>query len=201
LGKGDKPNILGGVAVAHLNGLCPDFDSNSNLSLFGHYFGIEFVRDGHLYVWAISPIEFASCLRLSDKLTYKLSYHSNAFCLNAGIPALTLSQILEEINKRCNTICSSNFEIQKPNKLAVPAACADVPNHHNLATLIFIVHLFLSGAVGVHMPSSKTRVKAYQDDPELSVTLKFAKKSRHYQPAQPRGRKVGSQLLPGFAPI
>jgi hypothetical protein len=44
----DNPNVLRGAAVMKLDGLCPPIDPADSSNLFGHYFGIEFVHDGHL---------------------------------------------------------------------------------------------------------------------------------------------------------
>jgi hypothetical protein len=111
----DNPSNLVGSAVLSDVNLCPPFNLIANTNVFGHYFGIEFKHDGHTNVRAISPFGFVSCFCLTDKLTFKLSHPSNAFCLDAAFPARTSAQIFEVILDRCIQICSSNFEIFKPN--------------------------------------------------------------------------------------
>jgi hypothetical protein len=106
----NNPNVLAGSAVIHLDGLCPAFDPTDNPNLFGHLFGIEFTHDGHVYVRVISQFKIASCLRLLDELTYKLSNPSHSFCLNAAIPGLTFAQIFNQIHDQCIHIWSSNFK-------------------------------------------------------------------------------------------
>jgi hypothetical protein len=152
--------VVVGSFVVGVDGLCPQFNPNENVNLFGHYFGIEFVADGHTYVRAISPFEFVSCFRLTDELTYQLSQHSNAFCMDAAIPAISSARIFEQILDRCLRIRSHNFEICEPNQYAAPAAYAKT---------------YLNGAIGVRMPLRDVWMKSYAEDPELSAVLNFVK--------------------------
>ncbi len=41
------PSVLIGSAVVSVDGLCPPFQPMENGNLFGHYFGVKFVNDGH----------------------------------------------------------------------------------------------------------------------------------------------------------
>jgi hypothetical protein len=74
------------------------FDPTDNPNLFGHLFGIEFMHNGHIHVKAISQFKIASCLHLSDELTFKLSHPSHSFCLNAAISGLISAQIFDQIH-------------------------------------------------------------------------------------------------------
>ena len=67
--------------------------------------------DIHSTVRTISLFEFVSCFRLSDKLTYALSRSSNAFCLDAAVPALTSTWIFDVILDQCIHIRQHNFDI------------------------------------------------------------------------------------------
>ncbi len=156
----DNPAVVVGSSVVDVDGICPQFNPNENANLFGHYFGVEFVADGHTYIHAISPFEFVSCFRLTDKLTYQLSQHSNAFCMDAAIPALSSARIFEQVLDQCLQIRSHNFEICEPNQYAAPAAYAET---------------YLNGAIGVCMPSLDVWVKAYAEDPALLAVLHFVK--------------------------
>ena len=118
----DNPSNLVGSAVFSDIDLCPPFNPITNTNGFGHYFGIKFMHNGHTYVCAISPFEFVSCFCLTNELTFKLSHPSNAFCLDAAIPAHTSAWIFEVLLDRCIHICSSNFEIFEPTQFASPAA-------------------------------------------------------------------------------
>jgi hypothetical protein len=84
-----------------LDGLCPPFDTANNLNLFGHYFGIKFVHDGHTYVRAISLLEFVSCLHLTDKLQFKLFQPQHTFCINTAIPGVMPARVFDQIHERC----------------------------------------------------------------------------------------------------
>jgi len=97
----DNPGVLPGLAVVGLDGLCPPFDPSDNCNLFGHHFGIEFIHQDHTYVRSISPFEFVSCFCLGDELTYKLSQHAHAFCMDAAIPAKSSAWFLEAVYDRC----------------------------------------------------------------------------------------------------
>jgi hypothetical protein len=103
-------NVLAGSAVTHLDGLCPTFDPTDNPNLFSDLFDVELMHNGHVYVRAISQFKIASCLCLSDELTYKLSHPSHSFCLNPAIPGLTSAQIFDQIHDQCMHIWSSNFD-------------------------------------------------------------------------------------------
>jgi hypothetical protein len=154
----DNPSNLVGSAILSDIDLCPPFNPITNTTVFGHYFGIEFMHDGHTYVPAISPFEFVTCFCLTDELTYTLSHPSNTFCLDAAIPAHSSAQIFEVLLNRCIQIRSSNFEIFEPNQFAAPAAC---------------IQTFLNGAVGVRLPSPEQWAQAYLDDPETSAIIRF----------------------------
>jgi hypothetical protein len=156
----DNPSNLVCFAILSDIDLCPPFNPILNTNVFGHYFGIKFKHDGHTYVHAISPFEFVSCFCLTDELTYKLSHPSNAFCLDAAIPARTSARIFEVLLDRCIQICSGNFEIFEPNQFAAPAAC---------------IQTFLNGAVGVSLPSPGQWAQAYLDDPETSAIIQFVR--------------------------
>ena len=96
--------------------------------------------------------------RLTDELTYKLSQLCNAFCFDAGIPALTSASVSSAVLDPLTLICSRNFDIFQPHQVAAPAAC---------------VQAFLNGAVGVSLPRPKEWSKAYDDDRETSAILRF----------------------------
>jgi hypothetical protein len=119
-----------------------------------------FVHDGHSQIQAISQFKFVSCFHLTGKLTYKLLHHSNSFCLEAGVPAITLARINEQIHDHCVHTRSSNFEIFEPNQFATPTAC---------------VKTFLNWAVGTHLPDWDSWIKAYKNDPKLSDIITFIK--------------------------
>jgi hypothetical protein len=150
-------NLVGSAVLRDVD-LCPPFNPIANTNVFGHYFGIKFKHNGHTYVRAISPFKFVSCFRLTDELTFKLSHPSNAFCLDAAIPARTSARIFEVILDRCIQIRSSNFEIFEPNQYAAPAAC---------------IQTFLNGAVGVRLPSPEQWAQAYLDDPATGAIIWF----------------------------
>ncbi len=148
------------LAVASLDVSCLAFDPNKNSKLFGHFFGFEFVHDGHSYVRAISPFEFVSCFCLTEELTYKL-LHPSIFCLDAAVPSMTSARIFKQIYDQCIHIQSCNFEIFEPNQYAAPAAC---------------VQAFLNGMVGgTHLPDHNSWVKAYTEGPKLSAVVSFVK--------------------------
>ena len=65
----DNPSNLVGSAIFSDIDLCPPFNPITNTNGFGHYFGIEFMHNGHTYVRAISPFEFVLCFCLTDELT------------------------------------------------------------------------------------------------------------------------------------
>ncbi len=94
----------------------PPFNPAEKLNLFGHYFGVEFVHEGHTYIQAISPFEFASCLRLTDKLRHKLSLPAHTFCLDTAIPGMMSARIFDQMHKQCIHIHLSNLEIMEPHQ-------------------------------------------------------------------------------------
>jgi hypothetical protein len=91
-------------------------------------------------------------------LTYALSHLSNAFCLDAAVPALTSAQIFDAILNRCIQIRQRNFDIFQPNQYAAPAAC---------------IQTFLNGAVGVRLPLPNQWTTAYLDDAETAAIVQF----------------------------
>lgn len=145
---------LSGAAVYSQESLCPPFCSAANHNFFQHYFGIEFKHDDHTYVRSFSPFEFVSCFRLSDDLTYKLSHPQYKFSLDAGIPALTSMWLFDYLIERLLQIRDANCEIFNPSHHAAPAAP---------------IQAFLSGAVGVRLPTKERWVQAYKADKELSL--------------------------------
>jgi hypothetical protein len=152
----DKPSNLVGSAVMSVGGICPALTPIVNTNIFGHYFGIQFCHDGHTYIHAISPFEFVSCFRLSDNITYKLLHPSNAFCMDATVPALTSICIFEHVLDRCIQIRSRNFEIFQPNQHAALAAC---------------VQAFLNGSIGVRLPCTKVWAHALLDNPTTASII------------------------------
>ncbi len=160
-----------------LDGLCPPFDPANNSNLFGHYFGIEFVHNGHTYVRTISPFEFASCLCLTDKLWFKLSQPQYTFCLNAAGSGVTSARVFDQIQERCVHIHSSNFKIMEPNQYAAPAAC---------------IQTFLNGTVGIHLPMRERWVEAYKADKELSAILSFVENPGTISQRSPEAAKINT---------
>ncbi len=137
-------HILVGFSVVCLGGLCPAFNPTDNQNLYGHFFGVEFMHDGHEYVRAISQFELASYLRLSDEFTYCLAKPSNSFYLDCTVLGLTSAQIFDLIHEQCIHIQSENFEIFQPNQFAAPAAYT-----HTFPC----VQTVLNGTVGTCLPS------------------------------------------------
>jgi hypothetical protein len=156
--KQDNPTVLVGSAVVDVDRSCPAFSPNVNSNIFGHYFEVKFVHNGHTYVRAISPFKFVSYFQLTNKLTYQLSQHCNYFCINTAIPLISLALIFKQILNRCIHVCSQNFKIHEPNQFAPPSAC---------------VETFLNGTIGVQMQSCKIWVKEYAGNLELLAVLKF----------------------------
>ncbi len=154
------PSVFIGLTIVSVDGLCPPFQPTENSNLFGHYFGVEFVHDGHTYVRAILPFKFISCFRLFDKLMYKLSHPCNAFRMDAAIPSRTLTQVLKQVMDQCARIRESNVEIFEPRQYAAPAACAQA---------------FLNGAIGVQLPTWLQWVAAYRNNPIMSSMIGFIK--------------------------
>ena len=141
------------------DGLSPPFAPDENVNLFGHYFGVELQHDGHTYIRGISSFEFASCHRLFDELTYKLTHPSNfTFCLDAAVFGRTSAWVFEQKVEHCHHICNANCELFKPHQYAAPAACAQA---------------FLNGAIGIRLLDAAQWVDAYRDNPEMSSIIEF----------------------------
>ncbi len=136
--QGSDTTILNGAAVLLHDSLCPPFDDSSTTNIFKCYFGIKFHDDDHTYVRPFSPFMFMSCFGFIVWLRYQLSQHGNWFALNAGIPALTSAWVFDHILDRLLSICDSTTEVFEPNQFAAPAAT---------------IQAFLSGAVGISLPS------------------------------------------------
>jgi hypothetical protein len=155
-----NPTIQPGSYIVGTEGLCPRFEPCDNSNLFCHHFGMEFHHEGHNYVQAISPFEFARCFNLDDNITYKLSHPSNIFCLDATIPGRTLAHIFNQVISHLVCIRDANCSIFSPSQYAAPAACAQA---------------FLNGAVGIKFPDKDQWVKAYSHNPVMRSILGFAK--------------------------
>jgi hypothetical protein len=159
-----RPNsdlcIKPGSYVVETDCLCPRFEPCDNSNLFRHHFGIEFTYEGHTYVRAISPFEFARCYNLEDEITYKISHQSNIFCLDAAIPGRTLAHIFDQLLTRLVSIREANCSIFSPNQHAAPAACAQG---------------FLNGTVGIRLPDKAQWVEAYSRDPVMKCIIGFVK--------------------------
>jgi hypothetical protein len=89
---------------------------------------------------------------LIDKLRYRLSQHDNWFALDAGVPALSPAWVFDHILDRLLSIRDSTAEIFKPNRFVAPAAT---------------IQAFLSGTVGISLPSCECWIKAYDTDRDL----------------------------------
>ena len=150
--------IKPGSYIVGTNGLRPCFEPCDNSNLFRHHFGIEFTYEGHTYVRAISPFEFARCYNLKDKITYKISHQSNIFCLDAAIPGHTLAHIFDQLLTRLVSIRDANCSLFSPNQYAAPAACAQG---------------FLNAVVGIRLPNKVQWVEAYSQDPVMKCTIGF----------------------------
>ena len=151
----DNPSIFAGSQVYSVDDICPPFNASGTANLFHHYFGVEYPCDGHTFVRPISPFEFASCFRLCDELTYRLSHSHYEFYLDSGIPALTSLWIFDCIYHHLSHLRDANCEIFDPSQHAAPAAPC---------------HAFLNGAVGTKLPDTSRWKQAYADDPEC-VTI------------------------------
>jgi hypothetical protein len=121
---------------------------------------MEFHHEGHNYVQAISPFEFARCFHLDNDITYKLSHPSNIFCLDAAIPGRTLAHIFDQVLSHLVCIRNANCSIFSPSQYAAPAACAQA---------------FLNSAVGIKLPDKDQWVEAYSYDPIMHSILGFVK--------------------------
>jgi hypothetical protein len=106
------------VCSSFLDSLCPPFNSFPNTNLFQHLFGVEFHCHGHTYIRAISPFKFISCFGLMDNLWYCLSHPDHWFALDACIPALTFTWLLDHIHDRLCLICNTNSKIFLPRQYA-----------------------------------------------------------------------------------
>jgi hypothetical protein len=155
-----NPTIQPGSYVVVTEGLCPRFEPCNNSNLFHHHFGIEFHHEGHNYVQAISPFEFACCFHLDGNITYKLSHPSNIFCLDATIPGCTSAHIFDQVLSRLVRIRDTNCSIFSPSQYAAPAACAQA---------------FLNGAVGIKLPDKDQWFEAYSCNPVMHSILGFIK--------------------------
>ena len=87
-----------------------------------------------------------------DKLSYRLSQHDNWFALDAGVPALSSAWVFDHILDPLLSIRDLTVEIFKPNQFAAPAAT---------------IQAFLSGTVGISLPSCECWIKAYDTDRDL----------------------------------
>jgi hypothetical protein len=85
---------------------------------------------------------------------------SNTFCLDAAIPGITSACIFDKLHERCLHICTQNCKLFDPRQYAAPTAFA---------------HTFLTGAVGVHLPSHQNWVNAYKANPVMSKIIHFIK--------------------------
>jgi hypothetical protein len=89
---------------------------------------------------------------LIDKLRYWLSQHDNWFALDAGVPALSSAWVFDHILDCLLSICNSTAEIFEPKQFAAPAAT---------------IQAFLSGTVGISLPSREHWIKSYDTDRDL----------------------------------
>jgi hypothetical protein len=153
-----NPTIQPGSYIVGTEGLCPRFKPCNNSNLFRHHFGIKFHHEGHNYVRAISPFEFARCFHLDNDITYKLSHPSYIFCLDAAIPGCTSAHIFDQVLSRLVCIRNVNCSIFSPSQYTAPAACAQA---------------FLNGAVGIKLPDKDQWVEAYSHDPIMRSILGF----------------------------
>jgi hypothetical protein len=159
LHRPDKnPRIIPGSYVVGTDGLCPRFEPCDNSNLFRHHFGLEFHHEGHTYMRAISPFEFARCYNLEDDITYRISHQSNIFCLNAAVPGRTSAHIFDQLLARLVRIRDANCSLFSPNQYAALAACAQA---------------FLNGAVGIRLPDKAQWVEAYSRDPVMKYITGF----------------------------
>ncbi len=138
----NNPANLVGSAVISVDGICLLFNPIANTIVFGHYFSIEYKYDGSTYVRAISPFKFVSCFCLTNKLTYTLSHPSNAFCLDAAIPTLTLARIFEIILDRCiESAAATSIFLSQINMLPLWHAS----KHSSMAPLVSTCHRRING--------------------------------------------------------
>jgi hypothetical protein len=142
------------------DGLCPHLEPCNNSNLFCHHFWIELNHEGHNYVHANSPFEFACCFNLDNDITYKLSHQSNIFCLDAAIPGHTSAHIFDQLLSWLVCIRNANCLIFSPNQYPVPAACTQA---------------FLNGAVRIKLPDKDQWIEAYSCNPIMQSILGFVK--------------------------
>jgi hypothetical protein len=150
--QGSDTTILNGAVVLSHDSLCPLFEGSSTTNIFKCYFGIEFHDNDHTYVQPFLPFEFTSCFGFIDWLQYQLSQHGNWFALDAAVPALTSAWVFDHILDCLLSIHDSTTEVFKPNQFAALEAT---------------IQAFLSGAVGVSLPSHKRWIQAYDTDRDL----------------------------------
>ena len=150
----DNHSLLRGSDIMDTAQLCPPFNGETSTNMFGHFFGIEYRVDDHIFVRAISPFEFVSCFRLIDALTYKLSHPSAHFLLDSAIPMRTSCYVFDIIHSRLQSIRDANSELLDPSHFAAPAATCQA---------------FLNGAIGTKLPDSSRWIKAYDADPECAL--------------------------------
>jgi hypothetical protein len=138
--------------VVSSDGLCPRFEPCDNSNLFHHHFGIEFNHEGHNYVHAISPFEFACCFNLDNDITYKLSG------LDVAIPGCTSAHIFDQLLSQLVCIQDANCSIFSLNQYAATAACAQA---------------FLNGVVGIKLPNKAQWIEDYSCNPVMKCILGF----------------------------
>jgi len=158
--KNSDQSILSGAAVLSLDSLCPPYDPVLHDNLFQRFFGVQFRHESHLYVRAISSFEVMTCFGLCDNITYRLSQPQNTPAMEAGIPGRTSAWIFDQVTERLFQIRDANCEIFDSSHHAAPAAT---------------IQAFVSGAVGVRLPSKERWIQAYQDDKELSQVMAFVR--------------------------
>jgi hypothetical protein len=78
--------------------------------------------------------------------------------LDAGIPSLTSAWVFDHVLECLILICNSTSEIFEPNQFAAPAAT---------------IQAFLSGAVGITLPSCAHWIQAYDSDKDLCLIRKI----------------------------
>ncbi len=122
-------------------------------------------HNDHTYVRPFSPFEFTSCFGFIDRLQYQLSQHGNWFALNAGIPALTSAWVFDYILDCLLSIYDWTTEVFELNQFAAPAAT---------------IQAFLSGAVGISLPSREHWIQAYDTDRELKRIRDIIANPPHY---------------------
>ena len=152
--KEADPSIQCGSNVVCSSHLSPPFSSVTTDNLFGHWYGIEFYKDGGQYVRPISNFEAVRCHSLPDVLTYRLSHKDFQYNLDAAIPALTSSYLFRAIDIRMQRIRDSNIQIFEPRHIHAPAALSNV---------------FVNGATGTKLPNQEAWIAAYDNDPETKL--------------------------------